>query len=485
MATPQSALAQIQSVATDFSETYVLACKIYVRVPKSREQYKMVDQNYSIMSSSFDQNLYLTKSDVEYYSSVPIWVLSPNDYWGIVRKLTRNEDIEIDATTGVIMDPSKKPWLKVAIGHTGNLTVFKDIIQFLSISTVAYAQVSALHYKLYMNNIDNHIIHYEFQGNDVERKYINNLLTMVTSAHADVGDMAPSIPELMLHYFGNDEVVLFDYYDVLEVKTGIVVDQIFLLSPEDGYSKIRTITVTLKNNPTNIEKNKFKESNDLLSLFSQSLNGRYAVTIRSSGPWFYIHPKMIPALKEMITTYQAIRKNVAEQNGGNDVPRTCEGNVARAKYRLKYLAITDYDNVGMYSMAVQLLKIRQSLLDNCILSIGNDPINNTDVRLYCKLTKNILDMFKKKDQGISELYIFPVNVSGHIVDDAIRHVTDADNMEVYNKNLKHNKDDEVNTNGRPWFVLYNETKNSSVMAKALHASITHLINTADAAVHQA
>ena len=485
MATPESALAQIQSVATDFSEIYILACKIYVRVPMSREHFKIVDQDYSIMSSTFDKNLYLTKSDIEYYSSVPIWVLSPNDYWGIVRKFTRNEDIEIDASTGIIMDPSKKPWLKVAIGHPGNLTVFKNIIQFISISIVQYAQVSALYYKKYIENMNQHIIHYEFQGNDVERKYINNLLTMVTSAHADVGDMAPSIPELMLHYFGNDEVILFDYYDVLEVKAGIVVDQIFLLSPEDGYSKIRTITVTLKNNPTEIEKKQFTDSNDLLALFSQSLNGRYAVTIRSSGPWFYIHPKMIPALKEMITTYQAIRKNVADQNGGIDVPRTCESNVARAKYRLKYLAVTDYDNVGMYSMAVQLLKIRQSLLDNCILSIGNDPIRNPDVRLHCKLTKSILDLFKKKDQGISELYVFPVNRSGDVVDDAIRHVTDVDKMEVHNKNLKHNTDDEVNTNGYPWFVLYNETKNASVMAKALHASITHLINAADAAVHQA
>ena len=327
MATPESALAQIQSVATDFSEIYVLASKIYVRVPMSREHFKIVDQDYSIMSSTFDKNLYLTKSDIEYYSSVPVWVLSPNDYWGIVRKFTRNEDIEIDASTGIIMDPSKKPWLKVAIGHPGNLTVFKNIIQFISISIIQYSQVSANYYKQYMENMNKHIIHYEFQGNEIERNYINKLLTLLISANSDVGDMAPSIPELMFQYFGNDEVLLFDYYDVLELKAGIVVDQVFLLSPDDGYSKIRTITVTRSDN---IDKEEVTQSRELLELFSQSLNGRYAVTIRSSGPWFYIHPKMIPAIKEMISiSNNPQAKCRCKWRPGNT--RTCEYWVAQAK----------------------------------------------------------------------------------------------------------------------------------------------------------
>ena len=483
MATPESALAQIQSVATDFSEIYVLASKIYVRVPMSREHFKIVDQDYSIMSSTFDKNLYLTKSDIEYYSSVPVWVLSPNDYWGIVRKFTRNEDIEIDASTGIIMDPSKKPWLKVAIGHPGNLTVFKNIIQFISISIIQYSQVSANYYKQYMENMNKHIIHYEFQGNEIERNYINKLLTLLISANSDVGDMAPSIPELMFQYFGNDEVLLFDYYDVLELKAGIVVDQVFLLSPDDGYSKIRTITVTRSDN---IDKEEVTQSRELLELFSQSLNGRYAVTIRSSGPWFYIHPKMIPAIKEMITVYQTIRKQNADANGGQEIPRTCEYWVAQAKNDLKYLAQEKYDNnIGLYGLAVKLLKTRQALLDKCIISTGNDPINDVNVVTHCQLTQEVLRKFIQQKDGVAELYVFPVNSSGQVIDDAIRKLDNKENMEILGRNLKRDNQDPIMSADKPWLVLYNGGPGTNVMAKALHDSINHLISKVDAAVHRA
>ena len=481
MATPEKALATLNNIAKDFAECYILACRVYVRTPASRDQYKHVDANHSIMSSSFDSNLYLTKADVEYYAGVPIWILSPNDYWGNVRQFTRNEDIEIDPTTGIITDQSKKPWLKAAIGNPGNLTVFNNISKFLPISTVMYDQVTAMYYQSYLDNVKNHVIHYEFQGNPNERMYISKLLTMAVNAYSRAGPMAVTIPELLMQYFGNDDVMLFDYYDVLEVKAAVVVDEVFLLSPNDAYSTIHSITI-MKRDAT-IDKEQCKK----LALFGQGVNGKYAVTIQSSGPWLYVHPKLIPAFKEMITMYDNIRKQNADGNGGQDVRFTCEEHIARAMHLMKYLSVDDYEhNMGLYSLAVQLLKIRKDLLDpaNCLISVGNDPINGSATKRDCKLKKTILDNFKAGNQGITELYVFPVNISGDVINEEITHITTKDNMVVNGVDLKNNKNDIVMTNNHPWLVLYNEGKSSGIMAKALYDSVKKIIESANNAVNR-
>tara|TARA_B100000767_G_C19778171_1_gene544034 strand:- start:1874 stop:3322 length:1449 start_codon:yes stop_codon:yes gene_type:complete len=482
MATPESALSNIQSIATDFSETYLLACKIYVRVPGSREQFKIVDQDYSIMSSTFDKNLYLTKSDVEYYSNVPIWVLSPNDFWGVVRKFTRNEDIEIDASTGIIMDPSKKPWLKVAVGHPGNLTVFTSIIQYLSMSLVMYSQTSANYFESYKQNINNHVINYEFQGNEHERTYIRKLLSSAITGYSRAGPMAPSIPEVMLRYFGNDNVLLFDYYDVLEVRAGIVVDEVFLLGPENAYS--RMVTINVNNKDGTVNNNGLKVLNE----FGQSANGRYAISLKSSGPWFYVHPKMIPALKEIITMYDTIHKQNTDGNGGQDVKFTCEEHIAHAMNLMTYLSLDNIENNNrLYSLAVQLLKIRTDLLDptNCLISVANDPIDGNQPRLGCKLDKTILDDFKARNRGITELYIFPVNQTGQVINEAITHINSIDNMKVNGVDLKKNTDEYVKTGYYNWLVLYDNADVARVMAKALYDSVQKILVTANGVVNRA
>ena len=167
---PNTVLSKIQQASTDFSQAFMLASKIYVRVPMSQDQYKWVDANYSITSPSFDHALYLTTNDIEYYNYSGIWVLSPNDMWGVVREFTRREDYIVDPVTNVIVDKQNNPWLKVAIGNPGNMTIFQPLIKYLAIATIAFDNISSLHYKTYLKERKNNIITYEFQGSPDERK---------------------------------------------------------------------------------------------------------------------------------------------------------------------------------------------------------------------------------------------------------------------------------------------------------------------------
>jgi len=185
--------------------------------------------------------------------------------------------------------------------------------------------------------------------------------------------------------------------------------------------------------------------------------------------------------------YDTIRKQNAEGNGGQDVRFTCEEHIARAMQLMKYLSVDDYEhNMGLYSLAVQLLKIRKDLLDptNCLISVGNDPINDSSVKLNCALKKSILDNFKAGNQGITELYVFPVNLSGDVINEEITHVTSKDNMVVNGVDLKNNKNDTVKTNSHSWLVLYNEGKSSGIMAKALYDSVDKIIKSANNAVNR-
>ena len=123
---------------------------------------------------------------------------------------------------------------------------------------------------------------------------------------------------------------------------------------------------------------------------------------------------------------------------------------------MKYLAQEKYDNnIGLYGLAVKLLKTRQALLDKCIISTGNDPINDVNVVTHCQLTQEVLRKFIQQKWRCRTGY-FPVNSSGQVIDDAIRKLDNKENMEILGRNLKRDNQDPIMSADKPWLVLYNE-----------------------------
>ena len=78
----------------------------------------------------------------------------------------------------------------------------------------------------------------------------------------------------MLKEFGHDTTMIVDYADILEIREGITVDEVYLLGPENGYTKIVSLN-------SDTDKHKLEQ-------FQQSVTGKYAVIKNYAGPWFFV-----------------------------------------------------------------------------------------------------------------------------------------------------------------------------------------------------
>ena len=471
MAATNNILVQIQDTAKTFAEVLTLASKIYVRIPKSQSQYKWIESTYGLTSPSFDKKLYLTKNDLEYYSYKKIWILSPNDKWGIVREFTRREDY-IVSSNGVIVDKSNDPWLKVAIGTGGNMIIYDNINKHLITMALALDQLSSSYALMYSRYEG--IIYYEFQGNESTKNTISKLLKYLATAKTAAGPLAPTVPEMFLEAMINETSLFLQEEDVIEIREGIVVDKAFVLSPNSDYLEISTIGAQTVDEQT------------LLDRFAKSSRGNYVVMAPSYGPWILVHPKLINIIKQMITQYGQIVKQNIQING---VPESskCEEMIDSARNAIMYVN-TDAQrfDIDAYDQAVKFLGLRTNILSTCNIAVPQDPFK---LDAFYNFANNAciyrqIDKVNFQNGVYSELYLIPTH-NGSIGFPV--HITDATKIQApdlkvdfYPMYPTSNTPSEMigrsARDGTPWLVLKRNTSCAALMyfilAKSLKAMVT-------------
>ena len=466
MASDQHILVKIQETATTFSEVLKLASKIFIRVPKSQPQYKWVEATYGLTSPSFDKKLYLTKKDLEYYSYKRIWILSPNDKWGIVREFTRREQY-IVSESGYIMDKSNDPWLKVAIGTGANIVVFDNVIKHLITMALALDQLSSSYALAYRQFNDK--IHYEFQGTDAMRNNVQKLLNYLGTAKTAAGPLSPSITEMFLDATVNDTSLYLQEEDVIEIKDGIVVDEAFVLSPRDEYSTIYTISADEAASQAKLDK------------FANSTRGNFVVMSPDYGPWILVHPKLIHMIKTMITQYgQLVKQNI--QINGAPIANKCEELITGARNEIRGIK-TEGDinyNIDAYYQAVRLLQIRTSIVESCNIAVPDDPFQSSSFSPYYSCQFTLQDKENFKEGAYQEIYIIPTyngNTSIPVIVDT-KEKMELDGLKYsFVENDDPSKMYAVSPGSiTPWLILKRDPACSSRMYYILAQSISKMVN---------
>ena len=195
---------------------------------------------------------------------------------------------------------------------------------------------------------------------------------------------------------------------------------------------------------------------------------------------FSFLPKMIDPIKRMITMYDAIAKQY-KMDGGALPAATCDQLLERIQELIKYITY-DENDVNVYDLAVELLKLRKSVFDpkTCLISAGDDALNSSIPALdHAALTTDIINSFNKGE--ISEMYVIPTDIAGVVINSNMTYFKRGDTLEINKKPIVPNCVDNTrvcNSDGtlNPWMVLYRDNvSGTQQIYKALLDSFNNLI----------